>query len=123
MDNAPTKGCSKKMLFEPNDEKQTFEAQKEGPQTQGPTAAKALEKQHCIEARAKSSGEKSVVKMVPWVTRRGRVIPNILGRLGLQALPASALKASCALASKKVVQGIRVAGRTEKRGGEAAETS
>lgn len=63
------------MLFEPNDEKQTVEAQGKGPQTRGTTAAKALEQQQGIKARAKSMGETSVVKTVPWralwVVRRG----------------------------------------------------
>lgn len=51
--NAPTKGCFKKMLFEPNDEKQTVDTQGKGPQTRGTTAARALEQQQGIEAREK----------------------------------------------------------------------
>lgn len=56
------------------------------------------------------------------MVRRGGVSPNVLGSLGglsigQQALPVNALKASSALATKKIVQyrGTRTEGRTEKR--------
>lgn len=95
------------MLFEPNDEKQTVEAQGKGPQTQGTTAAKALEQRQGIEARAKSV-VKTVLWRALWLVRYGGVIPNVLGSLGglsigQQTLPVNALKVSSAPATKKIV--------------------
>lgn len=95
------------MLFEPNDEKQTVEAQGKGPQTWGTTAVKALEQQQGIEAREKCGENGAVEGIVGGESRRGYPKrPGKPGRAFYRTASSTSkfFKVSSAPATKKIVQ-------------------